>query len=183
MKHGGSRTSTIPRPPAEERRQKVPVRGRSDDTRLIQRTRSRAALGIGAIVIVLALGAALLVLPFKTWLRQREEIGALTRSVTAVQAANDHAEHANDALNGPEGVQAAARADLGYQKTNEQILAALPPPQLPTQLPDNGWPYSLVSQILSVRTVAAMQAATAGAATTGGEIPNAATTTIDAFPG
>lgn len=170
----GHRTSTIPRPagardPSRPNRRVASTR--PDDTRLIQRRRSRGVLGLGALLITAAIAAALFVLPLRAWLNQRDQLAASRADLALLEAANDRLEQENGQLLTPEGITEAARADLGYQTATELIEGALPPPQVPYVLP-NGWPYSFVSQVLEVRTIAAYNAGVAatdpaGAAVTG----------------
>jgi cell division protein FtsB len=146
----GHRTSTIPRPDGA-RDASGPVGGaRPDDTRLIQRKRSRNVLAVVGLVITAALAAAVFVLPFQAWMNQRRELARSSANLAELEAANGRLEAQNAQLQTPEGIAEAARDDLGYQQANEEIVAALPPPDVPSYLP-RGWPYELVTQILVTR--------------------------------
>lgn len=175
----GHRTSTIPRPAGAREPSGPQRRPRSDDTRLIQRRRSRNILGLGAVVITVALAAALFVLPMRAWLNQRTELAESKADLAQLEAANDRLEQENAQLQTVDGITEAARADLGYQQATEEVVGALPPPEVATVLP-TGWPYSVVTQILDVRTVAAYNASLAPAAPAVDPAAGAAESTGDA---
>ena len=174
----GHRTSSIPRP------RRVPGLGRArsgrsnsdegvgDDTRLIQRRRNRHLMTFGAAVIVAALAASLLVLPVRAWLNQRTELAERARELATLEAANRRIEAANARLQTPQGVEEAARNDLGYLEIGEQQLTVLPAPATGDLLPGR-WPYTIVTEIFSVRAAdaAATAAAAAAAATTPAPTP------------
>ena len=172
----GHRTSSVPRP----RQADTPPKGRAsrraadrrehgDDTRLIQRRRNRSLLSIGAAVIVAALAASLLILPLRAWLNQRTELAEREKELATLEAANARIEAANARLQTPQGIEEAARNDLGYLEIGEQQLTVLPAPPTGELLPGR-WPYTIVSEIFSVRAAdaaaQAQAAASAVAATT-----------------
>ncbi len=96
----------------------------------------------------------------KAWLNQRTELAESKADLAQLEAANDRLEQANAQLGTADGIAEAARADLGYQQATEEVVGALPPPAVAGVLP-GGWPYSVVTQILEVRTVAAYNASLA----------------------
>lgn len=173
----GHRTSTIPRPPGSRDPSGPSERAVADrdDTRLVRRKRPRNLLALGGVAITLAVAAALFVLPFKAWLQQRSLLEESSSELAALQAANDRLAAENENLQTSEGVEAAARDDLGYQQANEEAVAALPPPAVPGVLPA-GWPYDDVTQILTVRTVKRLRDAEASLVTTTIAPPAAAPT-------
>ena len=165
----GHRTSSIPRPKRGGVMDRVraavpsgPRRDIGDDTRLIQRRRNRTLMTVGAAVIVASLAAAVLVLPIRAWLNQRSELTERQQELAALDAANDRIAHANERLQTPQGIEEAARNDLGYLEAGEQQLTVLPAPATGELLPGR-WPYTVVSDIFAVRTEAAAAAAQADA--------------------
>ena len=54
-------------------------------------------------------------------------------------------------------MRSAARAQLGYVLPGEERIALTPMPPMPTALPD-AWPYSMVNDILRVRSAQAQAA-------------------------
>jgi len=156
--------------------------GGPDDTRLIQRRRSRNVVALLGGVILVALAGALFVLPVRSWLNQRAELSESRKELTALEAANDRLQEQNDLLQTNDGIARAARTDLGMQQADEAVRSVLPPPAVPAVLPA-GWPYSLVTQILTVRTVDAMRAAQAPAtAAPGSPADTAAGASADPAP-
>jgi cell division protein FtsB len=166
---GAHRSSTIPRPrvPGEPSRANPrPPSGPlirpepGDDTRLVLRRRNRRMLGVGGALIAISLAAAVLVLPVRAWLDQRSELAERKRQLAALEQANSDIEAQNQQLGSAEGVETAARDELGYVRAGETITPVLPLPAAPAQFPD-GWPYTAVVGIVSARTKAAAAAAAA----------------------
>jgi cell division protein FtsB len=166
---GGHRSSTIPRPrvPGEPSRPNPrPPTGPlirpepGDHTKLVLRRRNRRMLGVGGALIAISLAAAVLVLPVRAWLDQRHELAERKRQLAALEQANADIDAQNQQLGSAEGVETAARDELGYVRAGETITPVLPLPAAPAQFPD-GWPYTAVVGIVSVRTKAAAEAAAA----------------------
>jgi cell division protein FtsL len=134
---GRSRLGDLTRPIAREQR--------------IAKNR-RPALLVGAvgIIVAVAIGAALFVLPVKTWLAQNDKIDALHKQVAATESVNGDLQQEVNELQTDEGIRAAAREQLGYQQTNERRQTVVGMPDVPTNLPD-GWPYGPVKQIVNLR--------------------------------
>jgi cell division protein FtsB len=158
----GHRTASIPRPkvgaPRGAARPKVRPSDRAadavvqdDPVRIARHGRSRFALGVLATVIVAAIAAALVVLPARAWMNQRAELDAKRSELATLENANDDLAGDIDRLQTPEGIEDAARVELGYQMEGETRVATLDTPPAPTDLP-KGWPYSMVKQILRVRS-------------------------------
>ncbi|MEY4174957.1 MAG: hypothetical protein RI900_2122 [Actinomycetota bacterium] len=159
---GGPKTSTIQRPAAARAAVTEPV-ARRDDTLIGELTRPIAAekqlvrgrgrrtlvWGLGTIV-TLALVAALFVLPFSTWLRQREQITGKEQELAALEQANAALVDEVDRLNTPAGVEEAAREEIGFVKRGEIRLTVLPAPEAPITLP-SGWPYDALTQVIATR--------------------------------
>jgi cell division protein FtsB len=123
---------------------------RPASVRLSDRRRIRLALGALASVIVVAIVAALVVLPVRTWLAQRDELQSKNDELVTLQRANDGLRDDIESLQTPEGIEDAARVELGYQKAGETRVAVNERPTAPVDLPA-GWPYSTVEDILAVR--------------------------------
>jgi hypothetical protein len=54
----------------------------------------------------------------------------------------------------PEGIRNAARAQLGYVFPGEQRMSLVQVDELPTTLPSS-WPYTLITNIVTIRTAEA----------------------------
>jgi hypothetical protein len=105
---------------------------------------------VAAAVITAALVVALFVLPVKAFLRQRSDISRKERELAALDQANAELAAQVNRLNTPEGVQEAAREEIGYVRRGEIRLTVLPAPAAPLTMP-SGWPYDAISAVLAVR--------------------------------
>jgi len=123
------------------------------EKRLVRGGGKRRIIGIGAAVITAALIAALFVLPVQAWLRQQDDLEKKDDQLAALQDAN--AELANEVvqLQTPEGIEQAAREEIGYVQQGETRYTMLPTPDAPLTLPA-GWPYDTITQIVAVRSTA-----------------------------
>lgn len=169
----GHHTTTISRSTRDRTSPSGRIVRPGEDTRLLRRPRSRWLAALVGVVIVCAIAAALFVLPIRHSLAQRRQLAEAQAQLAELKAANDRLAEQNAQLDTPAGIERAARDDLGYQLATERVAAALPPPQIPAELPP-GWPNDLVGQILSVRTIAALEAASAPATTASTAAPRAA---------
>ena len=144
-----------------------PVDQRNDDSRFADFTRpipvekqlvrgggKRRIIGIGAAVITAAFIAALFVLPVQAWLRQQNDLDHKDSQLTALQDANARLANEVQQLQTPEGIEQAAREEIGYVRQGELRYTILPPPEAPLTLP-SGWPYDTISKIVAVRSAAA----------------------------
>jgi len=169
MSSGGHKTSAIPRPKdatqaatrATERPDVTRSGTLSDFTRPIAREKQlvkgrakRGIIALGAMVITAALVAALFVLPVKAWLRQRDDIAVKDKELSALDQANLNLSDEVSRLRTPEGIEEAAREEIGYVQRGEIRLTMLPAPPAPITMP-SGWPYDTVAQIVDVRTAEA----------------------------
>lgn len=143
----------------------------SRDRRITTNRRSTWLLGIAAIAIAGALAAALFVLPVQTYFRQDERLDERGTQLEQLQSVNSDLEDEVTRLRTDDGVREAAREQLGYVQAGEQRESILGLPDVPTQLPV-GWPYSLVSDIVALRSHAA------GVSTVTPEVTAASSTTI-----
>ncbi len=164
----GHRTSTIPRPrthakikPARLKKHTVPLESHpplrladvtavDGDEQPIDGRRGRFVLLAFAALIVVAVGAALFVLPIKSWLKQREQLAAHTGELTTLNAANNQLQTEVDRLQTDDGIKQAAREVIDYVEKGEQRITVMPIAAAPTALPA-GWPYDLVTSIVAIR--------------------------------
>ncbi len=171
MSSGSHKTSAIPRPKdatqamtrAADRPDSTNHNGTLGDfTRPIAREKQlvkgrakRGVITLGAMVITAALVAALFVLPVKAWLRQRDDIAVKAKELSALDQANAELSDEVGRLRTPEGIEEAAREEIGYVQRGEIRLTMLPAPPAPITMP-SGWPYDAIAQIVAVRTADAV---------------------------
>ena len=128
---------------------------KGDDTRFSDLTRPipeerRVARGgrqqrlavAGFAVVGLFLLASLFVLPVKSWLRQGTSIADKQRQLRALQEANSQLANDINRLGTKQGIEEAARQEIGYVERGEIRLTLLPAPAVPSQLP-SGWPFEI----------------------------------------
>ena len=123
------------------------------EQRIAKHRRPALLLGAAGVIVAVAIGAALFVLPVKTWLAQDDKIDALQRQVDATESVNGDLQQEVNELQTDDGIRAAAREQLGYQEFNERRQTIVGVPDVPSDLPD-GWPYGPVEQIIKLRTEA-----------------------------
>lgn len=122
------------------------------ENRLIKSRPLRVLAWSFTSLVVLAVAAAFFVFPMRDYFKQHEAIAQRTAEFEALADANEQLQDEIDALQTPAGVVAAARSELGYVYPGERRVNLLQMPELPTTLPSS-WPYSMVSNIMSVRIV------------------------------
>ena len=133
-------TSSLVRPtPIEQRFARNPL------------TRWIARLALATVVV--AGGTSLFFFPLMDFVTQRSAIAEKNTEFSALADANEQLQTEVNALQTPEGIRNAARAQLGYVLPGEQRLSLVPMPKLPTDLPPT-WPYTLITDILTVRNAA-----------------------------
>lgn len=147
------------------------------ENQLVPQRRGRLVLGVFATLIVLAIGAALFVLPIKSWMKQRDQLATRTGELATLNAANNQLQTEVDRLQTDGGVKEAAREEIDFVEKGEKRITVLPVGPAPTALP-TGWPYDLVTQIVAIR-----QAQAAAAATTATPVSTASPTTVPLQPG
>ena len=125
-------------------------------------------LGVFATLIVLAIGAALFVLPIKSWMKQRDQLAVRSSELATLNAANNQLQTEVDRLQTDGGIKEAAREEIDFVEKGEQRITVLPVGPAPTALPA-GWPYDLVTKIVAIRQAEA--AAVTATATTIPEAP------------
>lgn len=105
------------------------------------------AFGIAALL-------TFIVIPVRDYRSQSKALAAKSAEFEALADANEQLQIEVSALSTPEGIRNAARTLLGYVLPGERRLALTKMPSLPTELPPT-WPYTLVSDIVRIRTEAA----------------------------
>ena len=110
----------------------------------------RLIAGVFATVIALAIGAALFVLPVKSWFKQRDALQTRVGELKTLDSANNQLQSEVDRLQTTEGIREAAREEIDYVPTGEKRVTVLPVGAASTALPD-GWPYNLVNSIIALR--------------------------------
>ena len=133
------------------------------DKQIMRRGRGRLVVGAIGTLIALAIGAALFVLPVKSWMRQRDDLKVRIAELQTLDQANTQLQGEVDRLQTDEGVREAARTEIDYVPDGAQRTTALPAPAASTALPA-GWPYNLVSAIIAIRQADALAAASSTSA-------------------
>lgn len=123
------------------------------DQRIISNPITRWIARLALATVVVAGGTSLFFFPLMDFVTQRSAIAEKNSEFAALADANEQLQTEVNALQTPEGIRNAARAQLGYVLPGEQRLSLVPMPKLPTDLPPF-WPYTLISDILAVRNTA-----------------------------
>lgn len=165
---GRSRLADLSRP--------IPI-----DRRIARHRRSNVLLTLVALGIAGALGAALFVLPVQTLFDQDEQIAQRTDQLTKLQTVNHDLRSEVSRLRTDAGVREAARQQLGFVDEGEVRQSILELPPVPTDLPD-GWPYSVIEGIATVRRAVPTPAATVPATVAVTVPPATAPTTVVSPP-
>jgi cell division protein FtsB len=119
-----------------------------------RRRSTRLALQFMAASIAVAAAFALLVFPLRDYVTQRSAIAQKVAEFDVLADINEQLQNEVNALSTPEGIRNAARAQLGYVFPGEQRMSLVQVDQLPTTLPTS-WPYTLVTNIVTIRTAEA----------------------------
>ena len=119
-----------------------------------------AAIPIGVIAI-LALVVALFILPVRTWFNQRDLLSQRSTEYAGFEDTNEALQDQVTYLKTDAGLQEAIRTQLGYLHPNERRVPMIDLPAMSTVLPER-WPYNVVSNILLVRSLDAVQHASDG---------------------
>ncbi len=120
------------------------------DAHVGRKRSTKAVVKGGATLVALAAAVSLFVIPITDFLDQREVLAKKEAEFNSLADANEQLQNEVNDLSTPEGIRNAAREQLGYVLPGEQRLSFARTPELPTDLPAQ-WPYTMVSQILSVR--------------------------------
>ncbi len=117
-------------------------------------------LKVGGTLVAVATLVSLVVIPITDYLDQQKVLAKKTAEFDALADANEQLQNEVNDLSTPEGIRNAARTQLGYVLPGEQRLSFARTPELPTALPAR-WPYTLVTDIVAVRTQAAVESGSA----------------------
>lgn len=129
------------------------------EKQLVTGRAKRAALVLGAFVVFGALAVATFALPLSTLSRQDDDIARKEQELATLEQANAGLANEVDRLKTPEGIEEAAREEIGYVRRGELQLTVLPLPDAPTALP-GGWPFDAAAQIVALRAGAGAPATT-----------------------
>ena len=108
--------------------------------------------------VLVAGAASLFVFPLRDYVTQRSALAQKNSEFNLLADTNEQLQNEVNALSTPAGVRNAARAQLGYVRPGEMRFNLVPMPALPTDLPLT-WPYTLVTDIVRVRTAQSTAAA------------------------
>ena len=100
---------------------------------------------------------SLVIFPVRDFVTQRSKLNEKTAEFETLADANEALQIEINKLSTPDGIRHAAREQLGYVLPGEQRLSLVKMPQLPTDLPAV-WPYTMVTDIVKVRTQQAANA-------------------------
>lgn len=117
----------------------------------------RYGAGLLGIAVGVSATFSLVVFPVRDFVTQRSKVAEKTAEFEALADANEALQIEINKLSTPDGIRHAAREQLGYVLPGEQRLSLVKMPDLPTELP-NFWPYTLVTDIVKVRTEVAANA-------------------------
>ena len=126
-------------------------------SRRVDGTSMAWALKLLGVVVAGAAAVSLFVFPLRDWVTQREALAKKTAEFEKLADANESLQNDVNDLSTPEGIRRAAREQLGYVVPGEQRINLGPMPALPTTFPD-AWPYTMVTDIMSVRANASAAA-------------------------
>lgn len=135
------------------------------EKQLVTGRAKRVALVLGAVVVFGALAVATFALPLSTLSRQDDDIARKEQELAALEQANAGLANEVDRLKTPEGIEEAAREEIGFVRRGELQLTVLPLPEAPTALP-GGWPFDAAAQIVALRASAGTPTADLPAAST-----------------
>lgn len=159
------KTASIPRPASDETSVRIVAEDAArtaamsrEFTRPIAREKrlvrspSKRLLVIGGLAVIgSALVGVLFVLPVTAWLQQQDDIDRKQLELVALEEANARLTDEVERLKTPEGIEEAAREEIGYVQRGERRLTVLPTPDAPLTLP-TGWPYDQIAQIIVVKS-------------------------------
>lgn len=117
-------------------------------------------LKAGGTLVGVATLVSLVIIPVTDYLDQQKVLAKKSAEFDALADANEQLQNEVNDLSTPEGIRNAARTQLGYVLPGEQRLSFARTPELPTDLPAQ-WPYTLVTDIVTVRTQVAVDSGAA----------------------
>jgi cell division protein FtsB len=159
MKRSRVRRTSVtssPRPAAERGQSRLADLTRTIpiERRITRRRRSNLIFGVVALGIAGALAITLFIFPVQTYRDQSRALSERARQVEALEGINADLAAEVQRLRTDAGVKEAAREQIGYAEPGEQRLTVLDLPPLPAQLPA-GWPYDLITSIITLRSPSA----------------------------
>ncbi|NBS00091.1 MAG: hypothetical protein EBT42_06955 [Actinobacteria bacterium] len=125
--------------------------GVDPSARVSRKSRSRFAIVPLGTLFIGAVLVALSFIPLRTWNKQRTLVAQRTAQLAAYEDINASLQEEVDNLKTPQGAKEAVRSQLGYLSPSEKRVPLLDSPSASITLPDR-WPYSLVSNILKIKT-------------------------------
>ena len=125
--------------------------GADPSARVSRKSRSRFAIVPLGTLFIGAVLVALSFIPLRTWNKQRTLVAQRTAQLAAYEDINASLQEEVDNLKTPQGAKEAVRSQLGYLSPSEKRVPLLDSPSASIKLPDR-WPYSLVSNILKIKT-------------------------------
>ncbi|WP_420452811.1 FtsB family cell division protein [Ilumatobacter sp.] len=151
-----SKTTSIARPagakPADAGRSRLGdlTRPIPIERRISRRPRFAIVAGLLAMTVIATIAVAVFVLPIGTWRDQSADIERRQLQLDELRRVNGELRTETERLETADGIREAAREDYGFVEQGEERASVLPLPPLSTDLPD-GWPYSVVGEIVSAR--------------------------------
>ncbi len=142
-----ARTTKPTRPAAISRRLATAATGR-----ISKYPGFRSASRFGLATVGIAFVLALVVIPARDYFTQTSALAQKTAEFETLADANEQLQTDVNTLKTTEGIRRTLRSQ-GYVLPGEQRITLAPMPQLPTDLPAQ-WPFTLVSDIISVRATA-----------------------------
>jgi len=106
-----------------------------------RRARARRILLPAFLVVVTAAVLVVGVLPTRTYLDKRAEVGAAELQLAELEQSNTQAQAQAERLDTDAEIERVARRDYGMANPGEEIYVVLPPPAEPVEIP-TGWPFS-----------------------------------------
>ncbi len=106
-------------------------------------------LAVGAVLVVISFGNSFIWLPAKSWMGQRDEAFGRQEELDTLRQASEQIQKEIDWLQTPAGIESAARSELGFVMAGEKRKVLIGSTAAPIDLPA-GWPYDLVTRIVSV---------------------------------
>lgn len=111
---------------------------------------SNLAIGVMALVLAAAIAAALLILPVKAWLNQRDALETGREELSQLESANAELQADVDRLRTRAGIIQAAREELNAVRKREKVWRVLAAPDLPVAFPA-GWLYPTIESLITER--------------------------------
>jgi cell division protein FtsB len=118
---------------------------------LARRSARRRRVAVGLALVAVA--AALLAVPARSYLEQRSVIAAAEAELAEARRSNAELEAQRELLDRPEEIERTARRDFGLVEVGEESYTILPPPTAGLVLP-RSWPFNRISGAIERRSTA-----------------------------